>query len=37
MNVLKNYHGNILLVGINYNQETKGHSCLIEKAFCNNP
>ena len=37
MNVLKNYHGNILLVGINYNQETKEHSCLIEKAFCNNP
>ena len=37
MNVLKNYHGNILLVGINYNRETKEHSCLIEKAFCNNP
>ena len=37
VDVLKNYYGNILLVGINYDQETKEHSCLIEKAFCNNP
>lgn len=28
---LEEYAGNILLVGINYNKETKEHSCLIEK------
>lgn len=28
---LKEYHGNLLLVGINYDKETKKHSCIIEK------
>lgn len=27
---LKGYHGNLLLVGINYDQKTKKHQCLIE-------
>ena len=31
---LKNYHGNLLLIGINYNKNTKKHSCVIEK-YCN--
>ena len=30
--VLKPFAGNILLVGINYNEKTGRHSCLIEKA-----
>lgn len=28
---LKDYHGNLLLAGINYDKETKKHSCVIEK------
>ena len=28
---LSEYQGNLLLVGINYNKETKVHDCLIEK------
>ncbi|MDO4323226.1 MAG: AAA family ATPase [Lachnospiraceae bacterium] len=28
---LKEYHGNLLLVGINYNKATKKHECLMEK------
>ena len=28
---LKEYQGNLLLVGINYDKETKKHSCVIEK------
>lgn len=28
---LKEYRGNILLVGINYDKETKKHSCMIEE------
>ena len=28
---LKDYHGNLLLVGINYNKVTKKHECKIEK------
>lgn len=28
---LENYHGNMLLVGINYNKKSKVHSCVIEK------
>ena len=28
---LKEYRGNLLLVGINYDKETKKHSCVIEK------
>lgn len=29
-NALKDYQGNILLVGINYNKTTKKHECAIE-------
>lgn len=29
-NALKDYQGNILLVGINYNKTTKKHECVIE-------
>ena len=29
---LKNYSGEVLLVGINYDKESKRHSCKIEKA-----
>ena len=32
MDCLKNYSGDVLLVGINYDKETKKHSCKIEKA-----
>jgi RecB family endonuclease NucS len=28
---LKDYSGEILLVGINYNKDTKKHDCVIEK------
>ena len=28
---LKEYHGNLLLVGINYDKESKTHTCVIEK------
>ena len=28
---LKEYHGNLLLVGINYEKESKKHTCVIEK------
>lgn len=28
---LKEYQGNILLVGINYNKRTKKHQCIIEE------
>ena len=28
---LKEYHGNLLLVGMNYDKDTKKHSCVIEK------
>jgi hypothetical protein len=31
MNALKEYQGNLLLVGINYDKETKKHSCIIEE------
>lgn len=31
-NVLKDYTGNLLLVGINYDKTAKKHECLIEKA-----
>jgi len=30
MSALSDYHGNLLLVGINYDKETKMHECLIE-------
>ena len=28
---LKDYQGNLLMVGINYNPKTKVHECLIER------
>lgn len=28
---LEEYHGNLLLVGVNYNKNSKEHSCVIEK------
>ena len=28
---LEEYHGNLLLVGVNYNQKTKEHECIIEE------
>ena len=28
---LKDYKGNLLLVGINYDKKTKKHDCMIEK------
>ena len=31
-NALKDYQGNLLLVGINYNKTTKKHECVIETA-----
>lgn len=31
MKALEDYKGNILLVGINYDQKTKEHSCKIEQ------
>ena len=30
---LKDYSGKILLVGINYNKDTKKHDCVIEKVY----
>lgn len=32
VDALKDYHGNILLAGINYSKKTKKHSCVIEKT-----
>ena len=31
VDALKDYHGNLLLAGINYDKKTKKHSCTIEK------
>ena len=31
VNALKEYHGNLLLVGINYDKTNKAHTCIIEK------
>lgn len=31
VDALRDYHGNLLLVGINYDKKTKHHSCIIEK------
>jgi hypothetical protein len=28
---LEKYKGNLLLIGINYDKETKNHTCVIEK------
>lgn len=32
---LEEYHGNILLVGVNYDTKSKEHSCLIEEETKN--
>lgn len=29
---LREYHGNLLLVGVNYDKKTKEHNCIIEDA-----
>ena len=31
IDALKDYQGDLLLVGINYDNKTKKHSCIIEK------
>ena len=31
-NALEDYQGNLLLVGINYDKDTKKHECVIEKV-----
>ena len=33
VNALKDYHGNLLLAGINYDKKTKQHTCIIEKYY----
>ena len=33
VNALKDYSGNLLLVGINYDRDTKKHSCVIENLL----
>lgn len=33
VSALEEYHGNLLLVGINYDKKTKKHSCIIEKFY----
>lgn len=35
INALKDYDGEVLLVGINYDKATKKHSCVIEKSGVN--
>ena len=30
---LRDYHGNLLLAGINYDKKTKKHTCVIEKMW----
>jgi len=32
VDALKEYQGNLLLVGINYEKDTKTHTCVIEKV-----
>ena len=32
VDALKEYQGNLLLVGINYEKDTKTHTCVIEQA-----
>ena len=33
VDALKEYQGNLLLVGINYEKDTKTHTCVIEQAY----
>ena len=35
VDALKEYHGNLLLVGITYEKSTKKHHCVIEKLYKN--
>ena len=32
INALKEYKGNLLLAGINYDKDSKKHSCVIERC-----
>lgn len=32
VDALKDYHGNLIIAGINYDKKTKRHSCKIEKS-----
>ena len=31
VDAVKEYRGNLLLVGVNYDKQTKHHTCMIEK------
>lgn len=33
VDALKEYQGNLLLAGINYEKDTKTHTCVIEQAY----
>ena len=33
VDALKEYQGNLLRVGINYEKDTKTHTCVIEQAY----
>ena len=33
VDALKEYQGNLLLVGINYEKDTKTHTCVIKQAY----
>ena len=33
VDALKEYQGNLLLVGINYEKDTKTHTCVIERMY----
>jgi len=33
VNALKEYQGNLLLAGINYEKDTKRHTCVIEEVY----
>ena len=33
VDALKEYQGNLLLVGINYEKDIKTHTCVIEQAY----
>ena len=33
VDALKEYQGTLLLVGINYEKDTKTHTCVIEQAY----
>lgn len=33
VDALKEYQGNLLLVGINYEKDTKTHTCVIEQTY----